>query len=431
VEATRYTHGIFVAALAMLLCAWFLDSIPALFLSVFLGGFLAFRAIAFLRVAAAAGATLTLSRVAKPEILRQGGTSSIGTTLQIGVPPGVKAVISDIPPSGAPVIQGQAITPELEPGDHTLTLRYGITCLSSGSITWRGADLVLSDPFYSITLPFRGGAFRHPVLHVNPMGRYQRREGLGIYGEKDLEKLTVMKGYGIRAFRDYITGDDPRSIDWKLSAKHGKLFVREYSGTSGKYPLLVMDLPDSAVPCPENLRDTVLGAALEAARDMSTGPQGCSLMIISGANLLAFLPNERSLQKIESALFEFHSPQRSVQCYRTLDPVVAEAIRTRIAGNAGLQSDFMKRLVEIYTRFIPEMRPLPFDIQCARALSRRNETALHVLTTATGDVSHLATLGLYARRMGIEASLGLPDVMASPDLMRTLRGAGYALVKVV
>lgn len=430
-EATRCTHGIFIAALAMLLCAWFLDSIPALFLSVFLGGFLAFRAIVFLRTAAVAGATLTLSRVAKPETLRQGGTASIATMLQVSVPPGVKAGISDIPPAGAPVIQGKATAIDLEPGDHTLTLRYGITCLSSGSIRWRGADLVLSDPFYAITLPFRSDTFRQPVLHVNPVGRYQKKEGLGIYGEKDLEKLTVMKGYGIRAFRDYITGDDPRSIDWKLSAKHGKLFVREYSGTSGKYPLLVVDLPDSAVPCPENLRDTMLGAALEAAKDMSTGPQGCSLMIISGANLLAFLPNERSLQKIESALFEFHSPQRTILCYRSLDPVVAEAIRARIAENTDIQSDFGKRLVEIYTRFIPEMRPLPFDIQCARALSRSGETALHVLTTATGDVSHLATLGLYARRMGVEASLGLPEGMASPDLLRKLRGAGYSLVKVV
>lgn len=423
--------GIFFAALAMLLFAWFFDSVPALYVSVVTGGFLAFRAIAFLRDAEAAAAALSLSREATPITLRQGGIVTVATTLKVAVPRGMKARASDIPPSGSPVIRGQASSPDLEPGDHSVTLRYGMTCLSSGSIRWKGIDLLLSDPFYSLTLPFRSDEFREPAIHATPVGRYHKREGAGIYGEKDLEKLTVVKGYGIRAFRDYISGDDPRSIDWKLSAKHGKLFVREYSGISGKYPLLVVDLPDSAVLCPQNLRDQVLGAALEAAREMSTSPQGCSLMIISGANLLAFLPHERSLQKVESALFEFHSPQRTVQCYRTLDPIVAEALRARISGEEDLQSDLGKRLLEIYTRFIPEMKPLPFDVQCARVLSRPSETALHVLTTGTGDISHLATLGLFARRLGVDASLGLPEDTASPHLMQKLRGAGYTLVRVV
>lgn len=46
-------------------------------------------------------------------------------------------------------------------------------------------------------------------------------------------------------------------------------------------------------------------------------------------------------------------------------------------------------------------------------------------------MSHLATLGLQARRLNIEASLGLPDATATPGLVRRLRGMGYSIVRVV
>ena len=429
-EASRSTQGMLLAALAMLLCAWFFDSPAALFPSIFICGLLACRAALLLRGARYSAATVSVHRTANPAFLRQGGMVAAVTTVCFSVPPGMTGRAADLPPQGAPVVQGQACTPELGGGDHSVTLKYGVSCIPSGNITWRGLDLVLRDPFFCVTVPFRNEAFRQPVLRVEPAGKYRKQEGSGIYGERDLERLTVLKGSGIRSFRDYVAGDDPRSIDWKLSAKHGKLFVREYTGVSGRFPILVVDLPDSAVSCPKDLLDAVLGAALHTARDMSSGPEGCSLMIISGANLLSFMPEERSVQKIERALSEFHSPQRAVQCFRTLDPVAAEALRLRLAADEGAHSDLRRRLLEIYSGFIPEIRPIPFDIQCARALGRRSGAALHVLTTGIGDPSHLATLGLYARRMGVEANLGLPDSMACPATLRKLRGAGYTITRV-
>jgi uncharacterized protein (DUF58 family) len=431
VDATRPTWGFIVAAIGTLICAWFLDSVPALFLSVFISGFVVFRALAFLRQAGATASTVSLEREIKPAWIRQGGVAAVSSIIHVRVPPGLSARVSDLPPPGAPVVQGTAKSELVEGGEHRIVLRYGVACLSSGNILWKGMDLLVCDQFFSLSIPFRSEQFRSPMLRVDPVGIYQKRDGLGLFGERDLEKVTVLKGSGVRSFRDYSPGDDPRSVDWKLSAKFGKLFVREYAGLSGKHPLLVVDLPDNAVPCPPSLRDTVVGAALSAAREMSTGPHGCSLMVISGANLLAFLPEERSLHRIERAILEFHSPQRAVQCFRSLDPVTAEAFRMRLAASASFHSSLEKRLLLIYSRFIPEIRPLPFDIQCARALCRRGEAALHVLTTGTGDISHLSTLGLHARRLGVDASLGLPEAMASQDLIRRLRGTGYSVVRVV
>jgi len=160
----------------MLLCAWFFDSHPALFLAVFMAVFLVCRAVAFLGEAGATGATVSLQREVKPELLRQGGMVTVITTVHFQVPPGMTARISDLPPPGAPVIQGMEFLPGMEPGIHAIKLKYVISCLSSGNIRWRGLDLRISDPFFSFTLPFRDDGFRQPVLRVDPAGRYQKRE---------------------------------------------------------------------------------------------------------------------------------------------------------------------------------------------------------------------------------------------------------------
>ncbi|HNS83013.1 MAG TPA: hypothetical protein PKL26_04625, partial [Methanolinea sp.] len=80
-DATRPTWGFIVAAIGTLICAWFLDSVPALFLSVFISGFVVFRALAFLRQAGATASTVSLERGAKPEWLRQGGVAAVSAII--------------------------------------------------------------------------------------------------------------------------------------------------------------------------------------------------------------------------------------------------------------------------------------------------------------------------------------------------------------
>ncbi|MCQ8893779.1 MAG: DUF58 domain-containing protein [Methanolinea sp.] len=429
-KATPRSAGLFLASLLLFLFSWLFDSLPALFLAGTAAGLLLLCAARFTLSIRVAGATLHVSRTAAPFILKQGGLVAVTSRVILALPPGLSARVSDIPPPGAPVVKGSPHSPLLSAGTHEIELSYAISCLSSGQLSFWGVDLTLCNGLFSLTLPFRGKDFKGPTLCVDPVGRYRSSTGPGVFGEREVESRQVFRGYGIRSFREYLPGDDTRSIDWKLSAKHGKLYIREYAGLAGKSPLLVVDLPDGAVSCPENLRDAVIGAALDVSREMCRSPRGCSLMVISGANLLSYLPDERSFARVEKVLREFHSPRRVIQCYRTLDPAIAESFRQRIEGE-GEGDTFSLGLREIYSRFIPAIEPLPFEVQCARALSRRSDVVLHVLTTGTGDPSHLVLLGLQARRRGIEAYLGIPETAGTASLAGRLTGMGYSGVKVI
>ncbi|MDH7510333.1 MAG: DUF58 domain-containing protein [Methanolinea sp.] len=429
---SRRTAVLVLAAAVSLLFAWSLDSAPALFLAGSILGLVALRAFLFLHAAGTVASSVRVARRATPFIIRQGSPVTVTCTVHFLLPPGLRADVSDVPPPGAPLTKGSVTAGNTLPGSHDITLAYGISCISCGRLSFGGVDIVLHDPFFSLLLPFRGGNFSVPTLLVDPVGRFRAGDGSGIVGEKDTEARRLLRGYGIRSFRGYMPGDDPRTIDWKLTAKHGKLFVREYAGMTGKSPLLVVDLPDSAMPCPVPLRDAVLGSALDAAREMCRMPRGCSLMVICGPNLLSFLPNERSSARLERALREYSSPQQVSRCYRALDPAVAEVFRQRL-GESGVSGndDFSRKLAEVYSAFIPAMEPLPFEVQCARALARQGDTALHVLSTGWGDTSHLAILGLQARRRGVDARIGIPDSVVSPDLLRRLKGCGYSVVRVM
>jgi len=291
-----------IAAAALLLFSWSFDSAPALLLAGSILGLLAARALLFLHSAKAAAASVNVTRTAAPTILRQGSPVNVTCTVHLSLSPGLHADITDLPPAGAPVAKGSATATQSLAGSHDVTMAYGISCLSSGNLTFGGMDIVLSDDLFSVRLPFRGGGFSLPSLWVDPVARLRAGDGSGAFGEREAEAQKLLRGYGIRSFRSYLPGDDPRSIDWKLTAKHGRLYVREYTGMVGKNTLLVVDFPDGALPCPAPLHDAVLGAALEAAREMCRNPRGCSLMVISGPNLLSYLPNEKSPARLKRAL---------------------------------------------------------------------------------------------------------------------------------
>jgi len=431
VRLSGHSLVLIAAAGVLFIISFAFDSLPALLPAGSILGLLLARAFLFLRSAGIFAGSVRVTRDAAPVILRQGRPVSVTCTVHFSLPHGLAAEITDLPPAGAPVTRGSVTATRLSPGSHLVTLTYGVSCISCGRLFFRGVDIVLHDSFFSILLPFRGGETSLPSLWVDPVARTRTGDGVGMYGERETDALRALQGYGVRGFRGYLPGDEPRSIDWKLTAKHGRLYVREYTGLMGKNPLLVVDLPDSAVPCPPALRDAVLGAALAAVREMSRSPRGCSLMVISGPNLLSFLHGERSIVRLERALREYHSPQQVFRCYRAIDPAVAASFRQRIKERVKTGELFFRRLDEIHAGFLPAIEPLPFEVQCARALAREGDCALHVLSPGWGDSSHLGLLGFQARRRGIDARIGIPDAALSPDLVRRLRGYGYTIVRVM
>ncbi len=430
-QPTRCTLGLLTLALGLLAFALVLDERAALAGGLVLLFFLIYRGYLFLHASRQAAGSAGLERQAAPVILRQGATVAVTARARIRVPPGLTASLEDLPPAGSVVVQGNSWSSPLGPGMQIPELRYGISCLATGSLAFQGMAVRLGDPFFSLCIPIRGAPFTEPALQVDPAGRSPRARGAGGFGEQETGLLAPLKGFSVRSFRDYATGDDPRAIDWKLSAKHGRLFVREYAGLSGKHPLLVVDLPDSAVPCPPETRDSLAGTALDAARAMAREPGGCSLMVISGPNLLAFLPEERSVSRIERAIREYHTPVRAVQWFRSLDPGIAQVYRKRLEGHAADRSSYPAVLGGLYQAFLPAVQPARFEVQCARALGRSRSETLTVLSAGLGDASHLSSLAIQARRAGMESYLEIPAPAAGPSDLGRLAGLGFSSVGVI
>jgi uncharacterized protein (DUF58 family) len=49
------------------------------------------------------------------------------------------------------------------------------------------------------------------------------------------------EGTAFESLREYVRGDDPRSLDWKASARHGKLITRQYEVERSRTVLLLVD----------------------------------------------------------------------------------------------------------------------------------------------------------------------------------------------
>lgn len=81
----------------------------------------------------------------------------------------------------------------------------------------------------------RRGGLRRQLRGVDPTGDRQRR--------RPPHPAAHGEVHGLRQFR---TGDSPRTIHWKTSARRGELMVREFEDASGDSLLLVLDptLPD-------------------------------------------------------------------------------------------------------------------------------------------------------------------------------------------
>lgn len=54
---------------------------------------------------------------------------------------------------------------------------------------------------------------------------------------------TAVRGEGrsFESLREYVRGDDPRKIDWKATARHGEVIVREYEAERSQSVLLAVD----------------------------------------------------------------------------------------------------------------------------------------------------------------------------------------------
>ncbi|TVP78596.1 MAG: DUF58 domain-containing protein [Gemmatimonadales bacterium] len=113
-----------------------------------------------------------------------------------------------------------------------------------------------------------------------------------------------MGGREFARLREYVRGDDPRTVDWKATARRGDVIVREYEAERSQNLMLVLDagrLMTEAFEGRERL-DEALAAALVLADTARTRGDQVGVLLVADT-VQAFLPpGHHSMSRIADVL---------------------------------------------------------------------------------------------------------------------------------
>nr|NLI48896.1 DUF58 domain-containing protein [Propionibacterium sp.] len=265
--------------------------------------------------------------------------------------------------------------PRLAPGD-THEQVFQVPARRRGVITIGPVRGVRTDP---LGLLHRQRTWTEPVeLFVHPDTVLLDTRAVGFL--KDVEGVATQNlsssDVSFHALRDYVPGDDRRSIHWRTTARVGRLMVRQFEETIGSHLLLVLSLnpADYADEADFELAVSALGslgqAALREERRLSVHTSDGPLDFPSGPGLLDALcrleprPGSASLRDL-AAQATARVPEASVVVL-----IVGGAVEPASLRAAQLALP-------------PE--PTVFAVRCGRGLTaaRRKAAGLLVLDVAS------------------------------------------------
>ena len=141
---------------------------------------------------------------------------------------------------------------------------------NSGRINVRCASLRLVDLLGIFTVKVKCSAFAEaivsPVLYENITVNIGDNGRDAVYGDTSLPHKggDITEIYNVR---DYVQGDAPNSIHWKLSGKYGTLKSKEFGATDDRKILILVDM--SRIKFGYEASDEQLNAVLDVAISIS------------------------------------------------------------------------------------------------------------------------------------------------------------------
>jgi uncharacterized protein (DUF58 family) len=230
-------------------------------------------------------AELTISRWAHPAILTVGDTGRVD--LLVENRSGVRSPRVDLTePVGANNTAHMTIAP-LRAGDH-VTAGYRVPALRRGVLTVGPAllerrdllglasDLRLAAGETDITVAPQTFEMPMPSLGHGVLGRH-------------LLALSQRVGPGeFHSLRDYVVGDELRSIHWRASARSEELKVRQHEAQGVRRCIIVLDLDGDAYPTPSTEADAdVFERAVMAAGSLviSAERSGLTTRFVTGGGI--------------------------------------------------------------------------------------------------------------------------------------------------
>ncbi len=319
--------------------------------------------------------SLTVTRSADKTILHQNSIVNITTSVTTVVKQ-ITASFEDILPAGAVLVSGSTTFTE---GRATYAVRIPVI----GDSYFRGIQITCSDMFFTRTLLVARNA-ELPKFTMYPTGISQSYtlSGYGAgWGAKEYDRPALLQGLDIRSLRPYAQGDSIRDVDWKLTGKHQKLYVRLKMDASGGLPAVIADIPPAGAS-PElciHFAETVLGA-LEGINIGEDFP----VIFFSGAMYLG-MTRSGFTDEINGMLKHAGSICPTDYVFRISHPNAL--METERSGK--ILTDFEQRISALERQYAGRY-PTDFEIVVKNiVMALENETHIIYVTTANGDLSHM------------------------------------------
>jgi hypothetical protein len=422
VRPTELTRGILAFSVILAVYAVIFDDTGALAACLLLPSYLVFQAFWFVRKASATLESLTISRKTDKRIVRQGKDVRVGVVVRLRLPQWTEVTIQERLPSGSFVRNGPIYCRFDTPECHEATLSYDLTLYQGGAVTFPGSAVDVSDTYFFRRFIVGTGQVGSPTLRVEPVSLF-RHSGKNVDAIKssEHERISLLRGLGIRNYRIYIPGDDYRHIDWKLSAKTGNLMIREYSGTIPLPPLVICDLPDNHQGTDEKGFNRITGAVAAYVHEVRRKYLSPPVAVISGANLLDYIPAGTPPQTIEDRMKAAWRP-RLFHAYRWPDPARQRAIQyqghdyPQSPAAAGKSCCLPRVLLEFSGVHVTPT----FESTIERLLALEEGGEAILFSLAEGDMSHIEVTARTARRSGKRFHLGVPTEMCSQDWLKRM-----------
>lgn len=410
---TRWTGSAAVAAAVLGIIGLFLDAPAAAGASVGLAALLSGGAVLFLYRTIRYADGLAVERAVGQGLVCQGSVVEVGVRVTSVAVPGLAVKIMDLPPRSAVHDPEETV---LKDGEG----RYRIRLMAPGEVFFRGLRVEVADRFFRTTLFCTAPRFAATMLTVYPVGSDRPDKGPGSgAGELELERKGMLRGQGIRAFRPFRSGDDPALMDWKLSAKYSRLFVREPNSQVGGPPLLIVDLPVAGAEGGEELLIAAGEAIGREVRDYGY----CTLLVVAGGEVVGFWYHEQDLPALVRNLRP-RPADSGVPLYRVYDPVV---LRQRLRAAERGVSEPSRRFAAVLRATLGSRSTSAFEEEVGRILAGTEHPEVVVYTAATDEISHLNLIAGAARRHGRTLRILLPR--PGPGLLARL--SSYARVEVL
>jgi hypothetical protein len=368
--------------------------------------FVSYRYLVFISGVYSTIPSVTVERDIHHHIFRQGSDIHLENTIGFIHNPALQLSFNDILPEGSLLVRGSTEERVSSPNHGMCTLDYAFRSMNTGELSFGGLEITIKDMLFVENLRLIDEQYRRPEILVYPVQLFDAKSE-NRYPVNSMTSTPLVDPFEVQYFREYQIGDAPKSIDWKLSAKYGKIFIREYSyyRTSGQ--LFIIDLPDRGITENGEIFSNLKEALICSINAETKENIDLFLVTVSGGNLIAATPMPHDLNSIIFDLNRLKPEYRRFHLYRAN---CSDQRVTKTGWDDMYQEEggFVYALQRIREMYMETRQFIPFEQEIGKIFQSVNQSEVNLFTTYQGDDSHVRIIMRQAANCGKHVHLFVP-----------------------